>query len=425
MFLSKPLQNQPQFYRYNFRYYQPCGKCGEHCDSNETLVVYCDICEKYFHRSCAKVSKKKCLELTKNNHAFICGHKCWNAVLPLSQCDNIDFYSALYGEGDFPCGKCKRDCLDYPACICCSTCGTWDHFECSGLSAREFYFPYYFCKDACERRGLCSVLPFSMILRNELIKSNILHKCAGEPLKAQKRKRIKKKRAENPRPNKVKRVSSDHFLEISCEYLEPNSINDDFLKRDNTKLTILQNNIRSLNKNLHLVEEMFNECSQFPDILSFCETKLNDQSVIPHIEGYCFEQKNSHTSCGGVGLFISDKIEYIVRKDLDLDLPDCEDVWIEIKSDSTSYSGSDSKNKLEKLVIGSIYRHPGSQYKSFCERLCSVIEGLNQTKTKYILVGDTNIDYLKFNLATNVTNYVNSLNSVGCLMHLDKPTRVT
>ena len=75
--------------------------------------------------------------------------------------------------------------------------------------------------------------------------------------------------------------------------------------------------------------------------------------------------------------------------------------------------------------MGSIYRHPGSQYNSFCERFYSVIDGLNQTKTKYILVGDTNIDYMKFNLATNVTNYVNSLNSFGCLMHLDKPPRVT
>ena len=35
------------------------------------------------------------------------------------------------------------------------------------------------------------------------------------------------------------------------------------------------------------------------------------------------------------------------------------------------------------------------------------------------------MDILKFNLASNVTSYINSLNSVGCNFHIDKPTRIT
>ena len=270
MCLSKPLRNQPQSFRFNFREYKPCGKCGEHCDSNQCIIVNCGICKKYFHRPCVNLSKKKYLELTKNNHSFICSNKCWNFVLPLSQCDDIDFFSALFGEGEFPCGKCNRDCLKHTVCICCSTCNTWDHFECSGISIREFYFPYYFCKDACERLGLCSALPFHMISKSELIKSNILLKCKGVPSKP-KNKKIVKKKTKRANLHPTTQVRPDHFLEISCDYIEPNSIKDDFLERDGKKLSILQNNVRSLNKNFHLVEKISNNCSTLPDILSFCE----------------------------------------------------------------------------------------------------------------------------------------------------------
>ena len=42
-----------------------------------------------------------------------------------------------------------------------------------------------------------------------------------------------------------------------------------------------------------------------------------------------------------------------------------------------------------------------------------------------MIVGDINIDILKYNLASNVTEYMNNLNSVGCTICIDKPTRVT
>ena len=47
------------------------------------------------------------------------------------------------------------------------------------------------------------------------------------------------------------------------------------------------------------------------------------------------------------------------------------------------------------------------------------------TKSKYVIVGDINIDLLKFNLTANVTDYVNSIYSVGCNVCVNRPTRVT
>ena len=50
---------------------------------------------------------------------------------------------------------------------------------------------------------------------------------------------------------------------------------------------------------------------------------------------------------------------------------------------------------------------------------------LNSKREKYVLVGDFNLNLLKYNLAGPPTNFLNELNSVGCNTFIDKPTRVT
>jgi len=86
-------------------------------------------------------------------------------------------------------------------------------------------------------------------------------------------------------------------------------------------------------------------------------------------------------------------------------------LWIELNVRIRSSKTSD--DCFEKLVIGTIYRHPSSQYRQFCENLCSSIELLNRTNTKYVLLGDTNIflscfdDFFKsFNLFSPLYLYL-------------------
>ena len=76
-------------------------------------------------------------------------------------------------------------------------------------------------------------------------------------------------------------------------------------------------------------------------------------------------------------------------------------------------------------MVGVIYRHPKQDYARFRTAICKSLDILNKANTEYIIVGDINIDFLKYNLATNVTNYANYLNSFGCNVFVDKPTRIT
>ena len=49
---------------------------------------------------------------------------------------------------------------------------------------------------------------------------------------------------------------------------------------------------------------------------------------------------------------------------------------------------------------------------------------LNQRKLKYLIVGDFNVNLMKYNLATDITNYFDDIHSTGCNAFIDKPTRI-
>ena len=231
----------------------------------------------------------------------------------------------------------------------------------------------------------------------------------------------KTKSKEKSKSKPTKQVPLDHFYDINCSYLHPNEVNDDYIGCQKSDLSIFQGNVRSLNANFDSVSDIFDKCQSLPDILAITETKLKKGDDEPPIGGYVFERTDTTTEFGGVGIYISNDFKYSVRSDLALGVRHCEDIWIDIKTDQSNKSSTyGSKN----LVIGVIYRHPGHKYDFYCSQLCDTLNKLNASKTDYVVVGDINIDILKFNLATDVTDYINSLYSVGCNVSINRPTRV-
>jgi len=108
--------------------------------------------------------------------------------------------------------------------------------------------------------------------------------------------------------------------------------------------------------------------------------------VIPPLIGYSFERKDSPTASGGVGLYLSDSLQYTIHEDLSLNLPHCEDLWIDIKVNQSSPFSKSNPNNIQNLIIGVIYRHPGRKYDDFREKLCNQLLLLNEKKMKYYIV---------------------------------------
>ena len=82
-----------------------------------------------------------------------------------------------------------------------------------------------------------------------------------------------------------------------------------------------------------------------------------------------------------------------------------------------------SKLNGNGLIVGVIYRH-GHNIENFCEKLSEKLLSLNSKNEKYLLVGDFNVDLMKYNLAGDATNFLNALNSVGCNPFINRPTWV-
>ena len=117
-------------------------------------------------------------------------------------------------------------------------------------------------------------------------------------------------------------------------------------------LSILHQNIRGLFKNLDNLQPYFTPENNV-DIFSFSETLIKNQTPMDDdnlyaIRGFNFVKRNrTNGEGGGVALYISDKLSFIRRSDLETSLNEC--IWIEIV-----------QTKAKNILIGCICRPPDS-----------------------------------------------------------------
>ena len=148
-----------------------CGKlsCPENCNEH-TDRVFCEVCVKWFHFRCQKLSKKLFQSIKNKKEIFVCDGVCTNTLLPFSQMDHLEFLSLMFGDGKHPCKKCKLDCLSkkHMNCVICKVCENWFHETCTTLNygsaeCLKRQIDYY-CSDKC----LLTVQPFKTLTSDDL-----------------------------------------------------------------------------------------------------------------------------------------------------------------------------------------------------------------------------------------------------------------
>ena len=186
-----------------------------------------------------------------------------------------------------------------------------------------------------------------------------------------------------------------------CEYVSVNDLPFVVNEGDPNNISIFHSNVISLKKNLHLVEDIFKDCRDYPSVIAISETGLKShiKKSSVSIEGYELERDDSKFDKGGVGLYIANELNYTIRKDLNLNVINCENLWVEIKPQKNK---GQLKNENDSLIIGVIYRHPNTPYFPFSSRLCHITEKLNKEKKRFMIVGDININLLKYNLTRKI-----------------------
>lgn len=207
-----------------------------------------------------------------------------------------------------------------------------------------------------------------------------------------------------------------------CKYYHEDTFNEkiaSFRHGNSNLFSIIHMNIRSMNQNmtefLSYIEGLDNDF-QF---IGLSETWLNDSNAdLFHKSGYVFEELHRHNKTGGgVGILIQEGLQYKCRNDLNIMSENLEAIFIEL--DKRIF------NTENNMVIGAIYRPPGTQLEDSINILVQKLTQLEHEHKSCYLMGDYNVNLLNAETHSTTGLFLQSLYSFNYVPLITKPTRLT
>ena len=202
------------------------------------------------------------------------------------------------------------------------------------------------------------------------------------------------------------------YCNDTCDYHE---IEDFHLQTDNSKdpLSYFHINCRGLSANWeafqNLICELHDDKFAF-DLIGISELyKFSNDDRIK-LQGYhtIIGRNRDDGPRGGVGLFIKDNINFIIREDISVFIPHViETIFIEI--------------------VGVIYRpntEPIADLFIYTSNLYDIMDTVNQENKLCVIMGDMNVDLLKYEVHSKTNEYLDGIFEHGFLPVISKPTRI-
>ena len=212
----------------------------------------------------------------------------------------------------------------------------------------------------------------------------------------------------------------------SCQYFEPEDIHEIF---NNNCFSLYSHNVRSLSghfddlrDSLYLMlpasftvialQELWSIKKSY-DLTGYSELVYRTRDM----------NTDSNPNCGGgVGFYVSNSFEFQILEEESVFLSGIyESLWIKVKTDKNTFK-----------IIGNVYRPnsaPTANIKQAIKVHSSILSKLKSnpkhSKCAIEVVGDFNIDLLKFQIHEDTNDYLESLLSFGLLPVITKPTRIS
>ena len=208
----------------------------------------------------------------------------------------------------------------------------------------------------------------------------------------------------------------------TCQYYEPSTMKD-ILCDANDKFSLFCLNCQGLIAHwdafYNLLHEMGNDAHSF-DVIGITEifSMNKGQCSLPGYHPLEFAVRNySNSSKGGVELYIKDSYHYELRQDLSTFIPNIfESIFIELKL-----------NK-KRIIIGTVYRpntYPKADIDIFMHTMLELQNIISRENKEVYILGDVNMDLLKFANHSKTGEYLENTFSQGFLPLITKPTRVS
>ena len=297
----------------------------------------------------------------------------------------------------FPCGICLNPVAKNHKAVKCDNCDLWIHIKCNKINVQTYNLlindnTVWYCL-TCSKK----LFPFSALNDNDLHST-----IEGKIIKF---KAFSGKRSflENVLIEKVNDAVSESDLENSSQYFEIDDFKNAFNSNNHKGTIFFHMNISSLSYNFDQLHALLSEINISFDIIGITEVQLKKQTLRTtniDINGYNLEHTPTEASCGGTLLYIKNKLNYISRKDLNIyKKNELESTFIEILNSS-------GKN----IIVGCIYRHPCMHLPEFNNiYLKDLLENLPHENKTIVIMGDFNIDLLKYDTEKDSADFLDSM----------------
>ncbi len=212
-------------------------------------------------------------------------------------------------------------------------------------------------------------------------------------------------------------------IDNTCDYYEPHNVEK--LLNQNRSVSLFCLNTQGLRAHWDVFNELIDimngdssngsfDVIGITELYSMERNECNLNSYHP-IE---FKTRNDTTgSRGGVGMYIKKEYQFHTRNDLSIFIPHIlESIFVEIIRNNRS------------ILVGTIYRPntpPKADLDIFIHSMLELGSLLKRENMEVFLMGDTNIDLLKFKNNTKTDDYLENIFSSGFLPLITKPTRIT
>jgi endonuclease/exonuclease/phosphatase family metal-dependent hydrolase len=213
-------------------------------------------------------------------------------------------------------------------------------------------------------------------------------------------------------------------LSISCNYFDEVSYVNKF--KNLNKFSMFSLNVQSLSSKYNDLKELINYMGSYscsPDIICLQETwKIFDSAyfTIPNYSPLYVKSRENRQG-GGVGLYFKNGLQFCILNE--------KSIFMEFVIETIVAEVLLPNRK--KIAVVSIYRpatpHPTlsqkDQFEQFLELLTNLINELQNLYSDIYIMGDLNIDVLKYESVSSVQDYVDLLFSFGLLQIITRPTR--